>query len=142
MASQRAPNQFLGEKPTTRRSGKSPSRSPARSPARSNGQKQQKQKAQSYASDGVKNNDIFNLPGSDWQLLAVLTAVASIVRLFRIAQPSSVVFDEVQYVRPARAHTLASANTTSPASVASRPSTSRANSSWTYIRRSPRCSSR
>jgi dolichyl-phosphate-mannose-protein mannosyltransferase len=44
----------------------------------------------------VTDNDIFNLPGSDWQLLGVLTVVAAIVRLFRIYQPSSVVFDEVQ----------------------------------------------
>jgi dolichyl-phosphate-mannose-protein mannosyltransferase len=96
------PNTYLGEKPQTRRSGKSPSRSPGRSPARSparNGQKQaqqQQQKLRGYASEGVKDHDIFNLPGSDWQLLIVLTLVACAVRLFRIAQPSSVVFDEVQ----------------------------------------------
>jgi dolichyl-phosphate-mannose-protein mannosyltransferase len=53
----------------------------------------------------VKNNDIFNLPGSDWQLLTALTLIASVVRLFRIAQPSSVVFDEVQYVRSTQAYT-------------------------------------
>jgi len=51
---------------------------------------------QGYASEGVQNNDIFQLPGSDWQLLGVLTVLAAIVRLFRIYQPSSVVFDEVQ----------------------------------------------
>lgn len=51
-----------------------------------------------YTSEGVKNHDIFSLPGSDWQLLGLLLVVASVVRLFRIAQPSSVVFDEVQYV--------------------------------------------
>lgn len=44
------------------------------------------------------DHDIFNLPGSDWQLLGLLILVASVVRLFRIYQPSSVVFDEVQYV--------------------------------------------
>jgi len=49
-----------------------------------------------YTSEGVQNNDIFQLPGSDWQLLGVLTVLAAIVRLFRIFQPSSVVFDEVQ----------------------------------------------
>ncbi|KAL6712435.1 Dolichyl-phosphate-mannose--protein mannosyltransferase 1 [Coniothyrium glycines] len=97
-------NTFLGEKPQSRRSGKSPSRSPARSPARlpaRNGQKQPQQqpkpKARGYGSEGVQDHDIFNLPGSDWQLLLVLTLVAGVVRLFRIAQPSSVVFDEVHF---------------------------------------------
>ena len=51
---------------------------------------------QGYTSDGVKDNDIFNLPSSDWQLLGLLTTLAAVVRLFRIYQPSSVVFDEVQ----------------------------------------------
>jgi dolichyl-phosphate-mannose-protein mannosyltransferase len=49
-----------------------------------------------YASEGVEDHDIFELPGQDWQILGVLTLVASVVRLFRIYQPSSVVFDEVQ----------------------------------------------
>lgn len=49
-----------------------------------------------YSSHGVTDNDIFLLPGSDLQLLGLLTAVAAIVRLFRIYQPTSVVFDEVQ----------------------------------------------
>jgi dolichyl-phosphate-mannose-protein mannosyltransferase len=49
-----------------------------------------------YASQGVTDNDIFLLPGSDYQLLGVLTVIAAVVRLFRIYQPSSVVFDEVQ----------------------------------------------
>ena len=92
MATQTASNPYLSEKPNTRRSGKSPSRSPA-----PNGRKQQqKQKVRGYASEGVQDHDIFNLPGSDWQLLVLLTFIASVVRLFRIAQPSSVVFDEVQ----------------------------------------------
>jgi dolichyl-phosphate-mannose-protein mannosyltransferase len=51
-----------------------------------------------YQSDGVNDNDIFELPGSDWQILGLLTIVATFVRLFRIYQPTSVVFDEVQYV--------------------------------------------
>ena len=51
-----------------------------------------------YSSHGVTDNDIFILPGSDFQLLGLLTLVAAVVRLFRIYQPSSVVFDEVQYV--------------------------------------------
>jgi dolichyl-phosphate-mannose-protein mannosyltransferase len=92
MASRTASNQYLSEKPASRRSGKSPSRSPA-----PNGRKQQKPKPIGYASEGVQDHDIFNLPGSDWQLLGLLVAVASVVRLFRIAQPSSVVFDEVHF---------------------------------------------
>lgn len=50
-----------------------------------------------YTSHGITDNDIFKLPSSDYQLLGLLTAIAAIVRLFRIYQPSSVVFDEVQY---------------------------------------------
>lgn len=49
-----------------------------------------------YGSEGVTDNDIFLLPGSDFQLLFVLIGIATVVRLFRIYQPSSVVFDEVQ----------------------------------------------
>lgn len=44
----------------------------------------------------VKDNDVLMLPSSDFQLLALLTVVAIGVRMFRIYQPSSVVFDEVQ----------------------------------------------
>lgn len=51
-----------------------------------------------YTSDGVEDNDVFLLPGSDYQVLIAVTIVAAVVRLFRIYQPSSVVFDEVQYV--------------------------------------------
>jgi dolichyl-phosphate-mannose-protein mannosyltransferase len=49
-----------------------------------------------YTSHGVTDNDVFLLPGSDFQLLGLLTIIGAIVRLFRIYQPSSVVFDEVQ----------------------------------------------
>ena len=49
-----------------------------------------------YSSHGVTNNDIFLLPTSDLQLLGLLTMLAAVVRIFRIYQPSSVVFDEVQ----------------------------------------------
>lgn len=58
--------------------------------------KSAKGKPTDYTSHGVTNNDIFLLPGSDFQLLGFLTAVAAVVRLFRIYQPNSVVFDEVQ----------------------------------------------
>lgn len=56
----------------------------------------EKGKPTDYSSHGVTDNDIFLLPGSDFQLLGLLTALAAMVRLFRIYQPSSVVFDEVQ----------------------------------------------
>ena len=55
-----------------------------------------KGKPKDYTSEGVTDNDIFLLPGSDFQLLGLLTFLAAAVRLFRIYQPSSVVFDEVQ----------------------------------------------
>jgi hypothetical protein len=51
-----------------------------------------------YSSEGVEDNDVFLLPGSDFQLVVGITVLAAIVRLFRIYQPTSVVFDEVQYV--------------------------------------------
>lgn len=53
-------------------------------------------KAQSYASDGVADNDVFLLPGSDYQIMLGITLLSAVVRLFRIYQPTSVVFDEVQ----------------------------------------------
>lgn len=49
-----------------------------------------------YGSEGVKDNDITNLSATDYEILGAVTAVAFFVRLFRIYQPSSVVFDEVQ----------------------------------------------
>lgn len=81
-------------RPASRRS-----RSRSRSP-RPKSPKPPAQKKTDYTSEGVTNNDIFNLPLIDYQWLAGLTLVAASVRLFRIYQPSSVVFDEVQYVSP------------------------------------------
>ena len=49
-----------------------------------------------YTSDGVTDNDIFSLPAVDWQWLGGLSVLGAAVRLFKIYQPSSVVFDEVQ----------------------------------------------
>ena len=43
-----------------------------------------------------KDNDIFLLPSSDYQILGILTVIGVCIRLFKISQPSSVVFDEVQ----------------------------------------------
>ncbi|KAK5109557.1 hypothetical protein LTR62_006908 [Meristemomyces frigidus] len=53
--------------------------------------------AYTYTSTGVTDNNIINLPSHDWEMLAALTLVALFVRLFRIYQPSSVVFDEVHF---------------------------------------------
>jgi len=50
-----------------------------------------------YTSKGVKDYSITKLASHDWTLLAVITVVAVIVRLFRIYQPTSVVFDEVHF---------------------------------------------
>ena len=96
MANRPAAPGYLVEKPDGRRSGRSPSRSPA-----PNARKQQIPKVAGYTSEGVRDNDIFSLPGSDWQMLVLLIVVAVVVRLYRIYQPSSVVFDEVQYVQSA-----------------------------------------
>jgi dolichyl-phosphate-mannose-protein mannosyltransferase len=51
-----------------------------------------------YTSEGVEDNDVFLLPGSDYQLVIAITVLSAAIRLFRIYQPTSVVFDEVQYV--------------------------------------------
>lgn len=53
-------------------------------------------KKKSYASDGVNDNDIFDLPAMDYYIMGAMTVLACAVRLFRIYQPTSVVFDEVQ----------------------------------------------
>lgn len=70
------------------------SRSPA--PRSRSGSATKSSKRKSYASEGVKDNDIFLLPGLDYQIMAAMTFLAAAVRLFRIYQPTSVVFDEVQ----------------------------------------------
>ncbi|KAI1766103.1 glycosyltransferase family 39 protein [Hypoxylon sp. FL1150] len=54
-------------------------------------------KRDDYSSEGVQDNDIFLLPISDYQVMFVLTILGAIVRLFRIYQPTSVVFDEVHF---------------------------------------------
>ncbi|KAK7973410.1 Dolichyl-phosphate-mannose--protein mannosyltransferase 1 [Apiospora saccharicola] len=50
-----------------------------------------------YTSEGVDDNDVFLLPISDYQVMTVVTILGAIVRLFRIYQPTSVVFDEVHF---------------------------------------------
>ena len=52
----------------------------------------------SFKSDGVQDNDVFLLPLSDYYIMFALMGLAIAVRLFRISQPTSVVFDEVQCV--------------------------------------------
>ena len=76
-------------------------RSRSRSPNRSSKKKSSSNKGNKtvsrlgdYATN--KDHDIFSLPNSDYSVMLILTAVALCVRLFRIYQPSSVVFDEVQ----------------------------------------------
>ncbi|KAI1959539.1 Dolichyl-phosphate-mannose--protein mannosyltransferase 1 [Ophidiomyces ophidiicola] len=75
---------------------KSPSRRSSRSPSPKIPQKASRT-ISDYTSEGVNNNDIFNLPKSDYKIILVITALATIVRLFRIYQPTSVVFDEVHF---------------------------------------------
>jgi dolichyl-phosphate-mannose-protein mannosyltransferase len=53
-------------------------------------------KHRDYTSEGVRDHDILLLPASDYQALILVTFLGAVVRLFRIYQPSSVVFDEVQ----------------------------------------------
>jgi len=72
---------------------KSPSPNPSRNPSSTAVVKRNKD----YTSDGVVDNDVFLLPGSDYQVMGVLTLLAAVIRLFRIYQPSSVVFDEVHF---------------------------------------------
>lgn len=64
----------------------------------SNAKPKPKPKPDDYTSEGVEDNDVFLLPVSDYQVMLGVTVLGAIVRLFRIYQPNSVVFDEVQYV--------------------------------------------
>ncbi|KAH0543747.1 hypothetical protein FGG08_001929 [Glutinoglossum americanum] len=91
MAPKGGSRSHLGDK-SPNQLGRSPSRSPA--PVR---RKTAAGKRKDYTSDGVTDNDVFLLPSSDYQFLGLLTLVAAVVRLFRIYQPSSVVFDEVHF---------------------------------------------
>ena len=73
-----------------------PGNPPVQPPTSNVEQKDRVRKNKDYTSEGVTDNDIFLLPGSDLQILGLLTVIAAVVRLFRIYQPTSVVFDEVQ----------------------------------------------
>lgn len=90
-------------------------------------------KADDYTSDGVEDHDVFLLPGSDYQIMLGITVLATVVRLFRIYQPSSVVFDEVQYVFPVSGMGEQLLTGFCAASEVSHQNTSKADSSWTYI---------
>lgn len=50
-----------------------------------------------YTSHGVSDHNPLRLAAPQWQLAGLLTLLALFVRLFRIYQPSSVVFDEVHF---------------------------------------------
>lgn len=76
-----------------------PSSGKARSKSRSRsrgGKKKTAKKSTLYKSDGVEDHDVFLLPGADFVVALGLTVAATVVRLYKIYQPTSVVFDEVQ----------------------------------------------
>ncbi|UZP37964.1 hypothetical protein NXS19_005780 [Fusarium pseudograminearum] len=56
-----------------------------------------KNKVTSYQSEGVEDNDVFLLPLSDYWVVLALMVLATIVRVYKIYQPTSVVFDEVHF---------------------------------------------
>ncbi|KAM0247880.1 hypothetical protein ACHAQJ_009672, partial [Trichoderma viride] len=69
---------------------------PLVAPVASGSSKSKKSKKNtSYQSDGVDDNDVFLLPGPDYVAAFGVTVLATIVRLFKIYMPTSVVFDEV-----------------------------------------------
>ncbi|PGH09533.1 dolichyl-phosphate-mannose-protein mannosyltransferase [Blastomyces parvus] len=72
-------------------------RSPSRSPGPKNRKKAAASKKLDYSSEGISDYDILQLPVSDYKIMLLLTAVAVVVRLFKIYQPTSVVFDEVHF---------------------------------------------
>jgi dolichyl-phosphate-mannose-protein mannosyltransferase len=87
-----------GAKPPALRASPSPSPPPVvKAPPKQHKSKALVKRRDDYGSDGVQDNDVFLLPVSDYQVMLGLTILAAIVRLFRIYQPTSVVFDEVQY---------------------------------------------
>ncbi|EER38702.1 dolichyl-phosphate-mannose-protein mannosyltransferase [Histoplasma capsulatum var. duboisii H88] len=72
-------------------------RSPSRSPGHRNRKKAAASKKLDYSSEGISDYDVLQLPVSDYKTVLLLTAVSVVVRLFRIYQPTSVVFDEVHF---------------------------------------------
>ena len=112
------------------RIAKSGSASPTKTSPNSSAQRPNK-KNDDYTSDGVVDHDVFLLPVSDYQIMMAVTLLATIVRLFRIYQPSSVVFDEVQYV--IWFGDCSSCMLMTSVLVDLHPSTSKANSLWMFI---------
>ncbi|KEQ72514.1 dolichyl-phosphate-mannose-protein mannosyltransferase 1 [Aureobasidium namibiae CBS 147.97] len=68
----------------------------AKSPAR-RANTQPTTKPVGFASEGVENYDVSTLKSNDWLICGALSVVALFVRLFRLSQPTSVVFDEVHF---------------------------------------------
>ena len=85
-----------GAKPPALRASSSPSPPPSVKANKPPKSKALVKRRDDYGSDGVKDNDVFLLPLHDYQTMICLTILAAVVRLFRIWQPTSVVFDEVQ----------------------------------------------
>ncbi|PKS12088.1 hypothetical protein jhhlp_001384, partial [Lomentospora prolificans] len=69
----------------------------AQAPGASKSKSKKSKASQSYASEGVEDHDVFLLPTSDYQVMLGITIISALVRLFRIYQPTSVVFDEVHF---------------------------------------------
>ncbi|KAH8802747.1 Dolichyl-phosphate-mannose-protein mannosyltransferase-domain-containing protein [Xylogone sp. PMI_703] len=77
---------------------KSPGRAKSRSPSPSSRKKvAANKKVKDYTSEGVSDHDVFLLPATDYSAMILVTVIGAFVRLFRIYQPSSVVFDEVHF---------------------------------------------
>ena len=88
--------QFGAPSPSLTVPGQGKARSKSRSKSRSKKGKSASARSTSYKSDGVDDHDVFLLPVSDYWIVLGLTLVALAVRVYKIYQPSSVVFDEVQ----------------------------------------------
>ncbi|KAI5301748.1 hypothetical protein KEM56_001392 [Ascosphaera pollenicola] len=77
--------------PSRSRKGRSPSPSSRKAGIKPSAQ------PEGYGSVGVNDNDALLLPASDYKVMLAITVFAAFIRLFRIYQPSSVVFDEVHF---------------------------------------------
>ncbi|KAK3063640.1 Dolichyl-phosphate-mannose--protein mannosyltransferase 1, partial [Teratosphaeriaceae sp. CCFEE 6253] len=101
MAPKRQPSQQQPEPQAKQQHQQPPASQPNGSPPPSNWTQSSPDKpprpAYSSTSPGVTDNNLLNLRSSDWEALGALTLVALFVRLFRIYQPHSVVFDEVHF---------------------------------------------
>lgn len=140
---------MAGKGPKSRSDVKSPTRHYSSRPRTPDSGWDFARKPSDYRSEGVKDNDVFELPTSDYKLMLIITAIAIVVRLFRIYQPSSVVFDEVQLVNPMHSlcayHLLSRGYDadlmcySSTVSVVLRRNILKENSSWMYTPRLRSC---